>query len=62
MSRLRVWWSQVSGFVRRRPSDDRLDREIRTHLDRLADEQIAHGMPPEDARLAARRRLAASIR
>jgi macrolide transport system ATP-binding/permease protein len=37
-----------------RPDDD-LDREIRAHLELDAEERIADGVPPEEARYAARR-------
>lgn len=35
--------------------DDDLEREIRAHLEQEADERIADGVPPDQARLAARR-------
>ncbi len=42
-------------LVLRRRRDDRLDEEVEAHLDLLADEHIARGMSPADARLAARK-------
>jgi putative ABC transport system permease protein len=41
--------------LRRRRADDRLDEEIRAHLDLLAAEYERRGMTPEQARRAARR-------
>ena len=55
MTRLRVWWSRAIDAVLRRGRDRRLRDEVQAHLDLLADEHIARGMAPEDARLAARR-------
>src|SRR5262245_14070090 len=40
-----------------RDRDEELAREIDTHLELEAEELIADGMPPEDARHAARRRF-----
>lgn len=39
---------------RRHPLDD-LDADIRDHIDRETDEYIARGLPPDEARAAARR-------
>lgn len=47
-----TWLDRV--FRRRRIYDD-LSDEIRAHLDEKTDELIARGVPPADARLAARR-------
>jgi predicted permease len=44
----------VSLFTRRR-ADQRLDEEIQSHLDALAEEYESRGMSPDDARRAARR-------
>ena len=42
-------------IMRRRTPDDDLDREIRAHLDVEAEERMADGLSPEEARSAARR-------
>ncbi len=55
MTTLRVWIWRALDLVLRRRRDDRLTEEIDTHLELLEAEQIARGLSPEDARLAARR-------
>jgi predicted permease len=52
---MRPLLSRVLEFVRRRSRDRRLDEEVQAHLDQLADEFVAAGMTPDDARLAARK-------
>jgi hypothetical protein len=53
--RLRVWATRmVSSLVMRR-LDTELDAELKSHLQMLVEENIRKGMPPEQARLAARR-------
>jgi putative ABC transport system permease protein len=47
--------SRLLDVVLRRSRDRALADEVQTHLDLLTDEYVAHGMAPEDARLAARR-------
>jgi predicted permease len=49
-SRTRAWLSP-------RRADRDFERELQTHLDMLADENIRRGMPPEEARRAARIKL-----
>ena len=44
----------LSYFSRRRNSDRDLDREVGFHIDALAREYEAAGMPPEQARRQAR--------
>ncbi len=56
MTPMREAWSKilrVLGF--RRALHEDLDEEMRAHLDLLADENIAQGMNPEQARAAAKR-------
>src|SRR5262252_13969 len=53
-------WKQELGFIvrrliHRRRAERELDDEIRTHLEMEAEQNIADGMAPEEARLAARR-------
>src|SRR5260370_38307866 len=55
---MREWLSKIRSAVRqRRGLDDDLGAEMRSHLDFLIDENIARGMPPADARFAARRQF-----
>src|ERR1700682_3866261 len=44
-------------LLRRGRVEQELDKELRFHLDRQTEENIAAGMPPEQARYAAVRRL-----
>jgi predicted permease len=55
MTGLRVLFSRVLDLVFARRRERRLDEEIRNHLDLLADQYQADGMPPIQAREAARR-------
>src|SRR5262245_30068899 len=55
MTSIRVWLSRALDLVFRRSRDARLADEIRDHLDLLTEEQLARGMPPDEARFAARR-------
>src|SRR5689334_22809430 len=53
-------WKQELTFiirrlVHRRSAERELDEEIRAHLEMEVEQNIANGMSPEDARLAARR-------
>ena len=52
---MREWWSKISRILGRRVLDDDLSEELRSHLDFLIEENIALGMPPEEAQTAARR-------
>lgn len=47
--------SRLLDLVLRRQREDRLSEEIQAHLDLLADDYVAQGMSPADARLAARK-------
>jgi putative ABC transport system permease protein len=55
MSRLRVAFSRLQGFFRKRSLEKNLDAELHSHLDLLTQENIRRGMNPEAARQAARR-------
>lgn len=46
---------RLRSLLRGERVDAELDRELRAHLEHQIDENVAHGMTPEDARLAARR-------
>jgi predicted permease len=56
---VRVWLSRALELLLRGRRETRLRDEIQAHLDQLADEHIARGMSPADARLAARRAFGA---
>ena len=53
MITLRVWIERFIGVFRRR--DAELDEEIQGHLDLLTEAHLRQGMPPDEARAAARR-------
>ena len=55
MISLRGWLNRVWSSFRRRSLDDRLKDEIEAHLDMATNENIARGMPPDEARHAALR-------
>jgi putative ABC transport system permease protein len=55
MTAVRVLLSRALDLLFRRRRDARLSQEIQAHLDLLTDEYIAAGMPPDEARQAARR-------
>jgi predicted permease len=48
---------RARSLLRRERLDDELNEEIQFHLDRQAEEYVARGMAPEEARRAARRAL-----
>jgi putative ABC transport system permease protein len=55
MSWIRVLGSRLLDVVLRRRREQRLDDEVRSHLDLLTDEYVARGLSLADARLAARK-------
>ena len=55
MTSLRGWLNRVWSSFRRRSLDDRLKDEIEVHLDMATNENIARGVPPDEARQAALR-------
>lgn len=57
MTRLRVLLFRLRALARSRRMDRELDEEIEGHLAEAADELERQGMPPEEARRAARRRF-----
>ena len=53
---MRQWWSKMARALgRRRNLADELQQEMDAHLQFLIDENLERGMPPEEARAAARR-------
>jgi predicted permease len=48
---------RVRSFLRRKDVERELDEELQFHLDRHIEEQIANGLAPQDARLAALRAI-----
>jgi putative ABC transport system permease protein len=59
---MREWWSKVCQILhRRRGLDDDLKDELRSHLDFLIEENVAGGMPTEEARATARRRFGSEM-
>ncbi len=57
MTALRTMLSRLWGFVRNRRHDRILEEELRFHLEMEIQENLDHGMNPEEARYAARRSL-----
>jgi predicted permease len=55
MTAIRIFLSRILDLLFSRRRERRLDEEIRTHLDLLTDQYVADGMPPAEARQAARR-------
>jgi predicted permease len=56
---IRTFVSRLRALFRRAALDDRLDEEVRAHLDALAADYVRRGMTTEQARLAARRAFGA---
>lgn len=52
---MRTLLSRLLDLVLRRSRENRLDDEVRSHLELLTEEYVAKGMSPADARLAARK-------
>ena len=50
---------QLVSFFRRRQFEEELDEEMRYHIERQVEENIARGMTPDEARCAAMRSFAA---
>src|SRR5262249_58645137 len=48
---------RLRSILRRPNVDSELEAELRFHLDQLIEENISSGMPPEEARRAARRTI-----
>ena len=55
MGRLRIFGARMRGLFHKRQLDGDLDAELRAHLEMLTEENIRKGLPPEEARYAARR-------
>jgi predicted permease len=54
---LRIFALRLLGVFRKRQLDGELDRELRTHMDALAEENMRRGMNEQEARHAARRQF-----
>ena len=54
---LRIAGSRIWGWLSRRHADEEFGRELESHWEMLAQENVRRGMSPEDARRAARLRL-----
>ena len=54
---LRVLGSRIMGVVGSRRVDDDFDRELKSHLEMLTEENLRRGMEPEEARRVASLRL-----
>jgi predicted permease len=52
-----IFLLRLRSLFRRAGVEHELDRELSFHLDHLTEENIAHGMAPDDARAAARRSM-----
>jgi len=61
MKRLRVWTARIAGFLGATRRDADLADEIESHLQLHTDENIARGMPPEEARRTAALKLGSVI-
>ena len=55
MAWLWTLFSRVAALFQKRPLEEALDDELRTHLEMLSEENVRRGMPPEEARYAALR-------
>ena len=55
MTGLRMWFSRAVDLLLRRERDERLDEEVRSHLNRLTDEFVLKGLSRDEAQLAARK-------
>lgn len=62
MMSLRGWLNRVVSSFRRPRLEDRLKDEIELHLEMAANENIARGMPPDEARYAALRSFGGVIK
>jgi putative ABC transport system permease protein len=56
-SRLRAVAARLRGFLRRQPSDDGVEDEIREHLRLLTERFVAQGLSRDEAAVAARRQF-----
>ena len=54
----RRWLATLREFFTQEQRDAELDRELRAHLAAETDDRIEDGVPPDEARFAARRALA----
>jgi putative ABC transport system permease protein len=52
---MREWWSKLRRAASRRALDEELAEEMRAHAELMADDRLEQGLPPHEARAAARR-------
>src|SRR5579864_2085352 len=52
-----AWWARIRGLWRREELAQELDEELRAHLEMRAADNLARGMPEEDARYDAMKRF-----
>ncbi len=57
MSGMHVFWARMRAYFQNRRDEARLNEELRSHLEMLAEEYLAQGVPPDEARKAARRAM-----
>src|SRR4051812_29700973 len=57
MNSFRLWYSRLRAAVRRRQLEDEMNEELQFHLAERAEENMAEGLAPDEARQAARRRF-----
>jgi putative ABC transport system permease protein len=57
MSVLKTIWNRIRLFKQRRTTKQEIDEELRFHMEQRTAENIAKGMPPEDAAREARKRF-----
>ena len=57
MGRVREWMRRFAGMFGKPGADARLEEELQSHLEMLADEKMQRGMNPEEAKRAARMEL-----
>jgi predicted permease len=60
MNRLREWMVRVAGLFHKDRRDTELEEELASHLEMLVEENLERGMPPAEARRAARIALGGS--
>ncbi|HKT12860.1 MAG TPA: permease prefix domain 1-containing protein, partial [Terriglobia bacterium] len=57
MTRLRIFLSKFAGLCRKSKLEQKLDEDVRAHLEMLTEENLCKGLDPEEARYAALRQF-----
>lgn len=57
MSALHVFWARVRSYLQNTNDEARLDEELQSHLEMLTQQYLAKGVPPDEARMQARRAM-----